>query len=460
MRPLAIALVSIALSQTSQAATLDVQAPYASIQSALDAATSGDVVLVAPGTYHEHLLLGSLQSGVKLHSLAGAASTIIDGGGTNFAIYMSNDGPGTEIVGFTIQNGIPGIRVEGSTPLISDCIIQDNAGSNGGGIAIIGSPAQIQRCVIQNNVAGSSGGGVGGPVSLFDSNFVSGNSAKQYGGAAISGTNLVISNNHFLSNTATLDNAGALGADGNTIVRNNEFSGNSARFRGGAIQADGYAVVENNSFVGNSAQQGAGAVYLAYGTSHALVQNNYFQDNTTSWLGGAIMCENNASPTIEGNVIVRNHSDAGGGGIAISYYTDPTVTQNTIVLNSSNNGGGVYIERNANPALQRNIISNSQSGGGLFLDATSVVSFQCNDVWGNSGYDFSGFPNPAGTQGNVSSDPLYCNFATLDFHLAGASLCAPAHSGACGLIGALDLGCDAPVRTQPMTWGGLKARYR
>jgi hypothetical protein len=30
----------------------------------------------------------------------------------------------------------------------------------------------------------------------------------------------------------------------------------------------------------------------------------------------------------------------------------------------------------------------------------------------------------------------------------------------CGLVGALDIGCDGPVRTEPTTWGGLKARYR
>ena len=45
-----------------------------------------------------------------------------------------------------------------------------------------------------------------------------------------------------------------------------------------------------------------------------------------------------------------------------------------------------------------------------------------------------------------------------DFSIDAGSPCAAAHSGGCGLIGALDVGCDTPV--QAKSWGAIKSMYR
>jgi hypothetical protein len=56
--------------------------------------------------------------------------------------------------------------------------------------------------------------------------------------------------------------------------------------------------------------------------------------------------------------------------------------------------------------------------------------------------------------GNFQSDPLFC----FDYSLAESSPCAPANSpGACGLIGALEVGCGGAVT--PATWGEIKAAF-
>lgn len=77
--------------------------PYTTIQPALDAAQSGDEVLVLPGIYYGTVML---KNGVRLKSRDGAASTIIDGLGE---IIVVNSAPGipswSAIEGFTIRNG-------------------------------------------------------------------------------------------------------------------------------------------------------------------------------------------------------------------------------------------------------------------------------------------------------------------------------------------------------------------
>jgi hypothetical protein len=97
-------------------------------------------------------------------------------------------------------------------------------------------------------------------------------------------------------------------------------------------------------------------------------------------------------------------------------------------------------------------------GEGIYVEVSSTVSLRCNDVWGNTGGDYSGVP-PTGILYSISSDPLFCDLAGLDVHLNDPSLCAKAHNLYCGLIGALDVGCTGSVRTLPATWGSIKAMY-
>ena len=130
-----------------RAATLNVGPgqPYSTIQSAINAAAPGDTVLVAPGTYYENLLVQN--KSIALKSIAGAATTIIDGGRHDVTLQLSDTPDLTMLVtGFTFRGGgTPISPSNGGITLfgfatITDNIIQNNYGY---GISVLGGTADI-----------------------------------------------------------------------------------------------------------------------------------------------------------------------------------------------------------------------------------------------------------------------------------------------------------------------------
>lgn len=78
MRYCVVLIVGL-LSVRATAAVINVPADQTTIQAAIDIAVNGDEIIVAPGSYFEHI--DFIGKAVFLHSSAGAATTIIDGGG-------------------------------------------------------------------------------------------------------------------------------------------------------------------------------------------------------------------------------------------------------------------------------------------------------------------------------------------------------------------------------------------
>ncbi len=120
---------------TAGAATLNVGQgqTYNTIQSALDASETGDVISVGEGTYHENVLLR--KSGVVIMG-KNKEKTIIDGQKTGSVIRIeTND---VTISGFTIRNNGGSGKADGGVSLY-------NANNN-----------MIANSIIENNTAGIS----------------------------------------------------------------------------------------------------------------------------------------------------------------------------------------------------------------------------------------------------------------------------------------------------------------
>ena len=139
----------------------------ATILDAIDAAESGNTILVSPGVYRENL--DFLGKDIKVHSVEGPIKTIIDGDQAGSVVaFTRGETEDAVLDGFTIKNGSGtyitlaphwgwggyvggGVFCSGSTPTITNCKITWNYAVLGGGIYLRDSSPLITNCMITNN---------------------------------------------------------------------------------------------------------------------------------------------------------------------------------------------------------------------------------------------------------------------------------------------------------------------
>ena len=185
---------------------------YTTIAGAVAAAVDGDTIHICAGTY---ALTSAVGVPVNLTFVGdGAASTIVDGGGTvqlfSASLYRS-----LTFSGLTLRNG--------------------KTADYGLGAAI---------------AAG------GGAVHVSNSTFTGNATGYGAGGGAIWGEYVTVTTSTFSGNTAGA--GGAIYASDNATVSNSTFSANGAQYQGGAIWAT-HVYATNTTFSGNTTQYGTAA---------------------------------------------------------------------------------------------------------------------------------------------------------------------------------------------------------
>jgi len=405
---------------------------FIAIQPAIEAAVTGDEIVVHPGIYVENL--DFLGKDLWLHSLSGPATTIIDGsagpvgdgsciqfqtGETASAVvegFTLRGGAGTMIVSMQLEEGLERDNIVGgaifcraASPTLRDCLFTENAANYAGAVFVDHSVLRIEDCEFRANHSGTYASVIGGLLS-----------------------SLVVSRCVFAGNDAGAGD-GAIHITGSLEVEDCVFHGNRAR-AGGAVNAPDYRAVfslRRCRFQQNSAHiDHGGAIRVHEGV--LMLDECLFVENDAVVDGGAIMMLDGATGLLRRCTFVRNQALRFGGHIAL-------------------HGG--------NPAISNCILAEALANGGLYC-STGLPSLSCNDAWQNVGGDYIGIADPTGTMGNISADPLFCDPAGGDYSLDAGSPCAPDMNPQCGLVGAFGVGCSGPSPTESVSWGRLKTAFR
>jgi len=145
--------------------------PFFTIQEAINAAVTGDTVLVQDGTYSPTMggyVTDLLNKNLTVISANGPATTILQGAEYTY-MAMANQDERTLVSGFTFRGGAGSgamIVLNGSSPRIENCVFENNATGtvtrprNGGAVNIVQSTPSFTDCVFRNNSSNAKGGAV------------------------------------------------------------------------------------------------------------------------------------------------------------------------------------------------------------------------------------------------------------------------------------------------------------
>jgi hypothetical protein len=122
------------------------------IEAAVQAARSGDVVLLAAGEYRLSRIVAVKQP-ITMRSAEGPSNTIVRGQGSFPCFRLESDDERKRpcLDGLTIADGRQGVMVDGG--LVTNCIIRDQAGM---GLALVGIASVAADCRIVENEGGAS----------------------------------------------------------------------------------------------------------------------------------------------------------------------------------------------------------------------------------------------------------------------------------------------------------------
>ncbi len=403
---------------------------YPTIASAVDVASSGDTVVVRPGTYR-----GSGNTNVRIedksltirstdpNDSAVVAATVVDCSMSDaeycraFSVTGVESATDVTIAGLTLINGAR--TYQGGAVLciqagltLTNCVLRNNAATGwGGGLYLADSTASLRGCTFRGNVSEASfGGALCCRNSVLD---IRGCRFESNTGGAVQAYESSLS----LNQCSFLDNVGDKGAAVYSyvardsiprtylIVNGGTFARNGATLFGGALCLENVSTAVSGSiFTANVTKGDGGAIYNTW-TSPAL-SNCVFAGNSATATGGAVANWNQSCPTIVNCTFVGNQ--AGSGGVAAANLGGTTLFRQCILWNNTAAKGknlyvGSYGAGSGSAAMMTVQYCDVQSG-----KTSAAVDAGCTLDWG---------------QDNLEENPLFIWASGNDYHLSCDSPC-------------------------------------
>ena len=421
------------------------ESPFATIQKAINSTVQdGNIIFVYPGIYQEKLLLENKD--VSIRSIDSLHYDLDSAGVVNVDVIIEGSYDGTVIsmnegsyhfYGLAIRFGRSdiggGLKLENANLMLENCLIESNQtagqGSKGAGIYAYNSELHFERSTVKyNNADDNPGVGAGiyfengdNETSLsFNNSVMIQNNANGGSGGGIYvsnqsdyNINVSIENSIFKNNTTAL-HGGALYTNGQTELNiyNSDIIGNSAAGEGGGINSTDAHINMGESFVlWNSAGDTGGG--LRFFGGYQSINNTIIANNAAAVEGGGIKFTGSNS-YLEFCTIVNNQSSVCAGGIVAVY--DQVQISNSIVYG---NGAGSL----------------------------------CTIQEGSFDVSFSNIEGGYIGEGNINSNPLFCDADGDNFELAQNSPCILSGNDGANM-GAEGVGCSAVYINNALSFDG------
>ena len=393
---------------------------FPTIQTAIDAATGGDVIELTDGSF-------TGEGNRDLDFLGKAITVRSQSGNPEACILHPEGGPADPHRGVIFQNEESGSSVLSGVMILQGGVIDPD---QGGAILIGASCApRIESCIFWGNLGSGIRCEEASAAVLTDCYFTY--NQGEYGGAM------------------SLHHAAV-------ILENCEFVKNIGGHDAGAIWGYGAEVVANECWFYQNTAAFCAAVRLN-DDSQGHFTGCLFQDNTAHSCGGALTFWISGPNFVERCTFAGNVSPSSGAAIWSEKISETYILDCTFYRNHASDA--TVLAGNHTVVLENCLLAFASQGAAV-ASPYGYAKLTCCDIYGNAGGDWVGsIADQYGIRGNLSEDPLLCAPWTGDYRLDAVSPCAEENNPECGQIGAWGIGCGQ-TPAAPSSWGAIKTLFR
>jgi hypothetical protein len=277
---------------------------YTQINTAIEAASSGDTISVGAGTYLENVVVTNKNLTINGYS---EDYTVIDGGYHGAALSITGESSAKNTVNLnklTITHG------------------------SASGLAVTSASVGLQKVVVISNLSAKNGAGAGGGILALESivkmnqSIVAHNRATTGSGAdrtEVVGSTITITNSDIFDNSALMGGGVYIGPESKVTMTSSTLTSNSATyggaayigaFRHSAAEETGFLTLNSATMANNHADDSGGGIYVSIEAPGGAFTNSFVVGNSAGQHGGGLYLSEDGSVSLTNTTLTGNHPDS------------------------------------------------------------------------------------------------------------------------------------------------------